>query len=193
MNIQSILRTLRLIAFTTAVVFTAGQSPHADAAPAAGTVDLGLTPPDLTSSVDPNVLVTFDDSGSMASDFMGDNRPFDNSGWSGKAYCAGVIGGNSAWADHGMNGVYYNPNVLYLPPVNADGSSFGNADATLAAVQKDGVTARRPLSPSGATSTQNFLGVNTRVCDRFGNCTGTDSRWKCPGDSTSPLTGGPPG
>lgn len=189
MNIQSILRTLRLIAFTTAVVFTAGQSPQAEAA-AAGTVDLGLTPPDLTSSVDPNVLVTFDDSGSMASDFMGDKRPFNSSGWSGKPYCAGVIGGDSVWAATGMNGVYYNPNVLYLPPVNADGSSFGNADATLTAVQKDGITARRPLSPSGTTTTQNFLGINTRVCGR--SCTGTDNRWKCPGDSTSPLTGGGP-
>lgn len=180
MNMTALLRTLRLAAATATIVCAAGMGRTADAAVAAGTVNLGTTPPDLTSSVDPNIVVTFDDSGSMANDYMGDSRPFDGGGWSGKkAYCAGVIGGDSLkWAGHSMNGVYYNPNVLYLPPVNADGSSFGNADATLAAVQNDGVTARRPLSPSGTTTTTSFLGTKTSTSDK---------RWKCPADGTSPL------
>ena len=48
-----------------------------------GDVDLSPTPPDLTASVDPNIVVTFDDSGSMASNFMGDIRPFDKGSWTG--------------------------------------------------------------------------------------------------------------
>ncbi|MEO7326355.1 MAG: PilC/PilY family type IV pilus protein [Dokdonella sp.] len=143
---------------------------------APGTVDLLTTPPELTSSVDPNIVVTFDDSGSMASDFMGDGRPFDNLGWASPYECAGVIGGaaTNTLAAHSMNGVYYNPNVLYVPPIKADGTSFPPADATLKAVQNDGITANRPLSPSGAGTTTDFTKTGT-------------SRWKCMADGTSPT------
>lgn len=177
MTMTSISRSLRLIGFLAITTALAGWDSSARAA-VAGTVDLGTTPPDLTSSVDPNILVTFDDSGSMDNDYMGDKRPFDGSGWSGKARCAGVIGGSSKFAGESMNGVYYNPNVLYLPPVNADGSNFGDADATLKAVIKDGVSARRPLSPS-ASGTTDFTKTGS-------------NRWKCPGDSSSPIAGGGP-
>ncbi|MEO5625216.1 MAG: PilC/PilY family type IV pilus protein [Dokdonella sp.] len=141
-----------------------------------GTVDLLTTPPELTTSVDPNIVVTFDDSGSMASAFMGDNRPYDNSGWSSPYECAGVIGGapTNPLVAHSMNGVYYNPNVLYVPPIKADGTSFPAADATLKTVQNDGITANRPLNPSGAGTTTNFI------------VTGS-SRWKCLADGTSPT------
>ena len=123
----------------------AGHATRAHAA-AAGTVNLTVTPPDLTTSVDPNVVVSFDDSGSMASNYMGDNRPFDNGSWSGPWRCAGVIdpSATSGTLARAMNGVYYNPNILYSPPVYADGSSFPNADASLAAVWADGVAVNRP-------------------------------------------------
>src|SRR6185312_7779185 len=104
------------LAFSMSQVFAATGQP--------GDVDLSPTPPDLDASVDPNIVVTFDDSGSMASNYMGDNRPFDQGSWTGPWRCAGVIGGTSAVAGHGMNGVYYNPNVLYTPPVYEDGTSF---------------------------------------------------------------------
>jgi type IV pilus assembly protein PilY1 len=172
-----------------------------------GDVDLSPTPPDLDASVDPNIVVSFDDSGSMASNFMGDNRPFDDGSWSGPWRCAGVIGGSSPIANHAMNGVYYNPNVLYVPPVYEDGTSFPNADASLAAVWLDGIAANRPVNGVGANGT---IGYNnnpnsgadasdsgrTRIssasganCSRFrsdGTCSGTDHRWTC-GWSTSPL------
>lgn len=132
---------------------------HAATTATTGSVELSPTPPEQTQAVPPNIVVTFDDSGSMAWDYMGDRRPFDNGSWSGPWMCAGVIDGSATTGlgTHVMNGVYYNPNVPYTPPVNADGTSFPNADVTLAAVQNDGVTANRPLDPSGATTSTNFL------------------------------------
>ena len=77
-----------LLAFSMSQVFAATGQP--------GDVDLSPTPPDLDASVDPNIVVSFDDSGSMASNFMGDNRPFDNALWSAATTnpwrCAGRIG-----------------------------------------------------------------------------------------------------
>ena len=97
------------LAFSMSQVFAATGQP--------GDVDLSPTPPDLDASVDPNIVVTFDDSGSMASNFMGDNRPFDQGSWSGPWRCAGRIGDVlDAFHAKGMNGVYYNPGVLYTPP-----------------------------------------------------------------------------
>jgi type IV pilus assembly protein PilY1 len=118
--------------------------------------DLGATPPDLSQSVDPNIFVTFDDSGSMAWTHMGDFRPYDssansNSSWNGPWRCANVINPNIAKTDanygvasKGMNGVYYNPNVTYTPPLYEDGTSFPNADKTLQVVWQDGVAVNRP-------------------------------------------------
>lgn len=164
---------------------------------ASGAVELSPTPPNDTQAVAPNVLVTFDDSGSMAFDYMGDNRPYDDKGWGNNTAnpwrCAGVIDPRitdaSDLSSHAMNGVYYNPNVLYVPPVNADGTSFPNADATLKAVWNDGVTANRPKNSSGKSSTKDFTGKRTRKTNGGYN----DNRFKCTGDSSSPLDddGGP--
>lgn len=150
-----------------------------------GVVDLSPAPPSDTQAVAPNIVVTFDDSGSMADDFLGDNRPFDSKSWSGRWECAGVIdptGTHGDLSSHVMNGVYYNPNVYYAPPVNADGTSFPQADASLKAVDNDGVTARRPYN-SQNVSTTDFTGTKGS----------RDRRWTCLADSTSPLSnsGGP--
>ncbi|MFA6230417.1 MAG: PilC/PilY family type IV pilus protein [Rhodanobacter sp.] len=126
-----------------------------------GSVELSPTPPNQTQAVPPNIVVTFDDSGSMAWDYMSDTAPFvSGKSWtSGPWYCAGAIdvSATSGLGTLPMNGVYYNPNVTYTPPVKADGTSFPNANISLTAVQNDGVTANRPLSPSGSGSTTNFL------------------------------------
>ena len=170
-----------LAAFLPALLLTlgAGLAPAAVLAAApAYTVDLGTTPPDLTRSVDPNIAVTFDDSGSMASDYMGDKRPFDDSDWgSGRWRCAGVIDPRATRPDdlraHAMNGVFYSPNVRYLPPVRADGTAFPAADATLLAVWDDGILKNRPASP-GNPATTNFI-----------------TGWRCASDASNPVGGGP--
>ena len=153
--------------------------PPVHAAPIvpAGTTELSAAPVEQVQAVPPNIAMTFDDSGSMASAFLGDNRPFDNKSWGSRWRCAGVINPSAAAGTigaHAMNGVYYNPNVTYYPPLYADGTSFPNADATLKAVWNDGVTANRPLSPSGSGSTTDF----TNQKDKYGNTT----YWQCYSD-----------
>ncbi|WP_415258753.1 pilus assembly protein [Thauera phenylacetica] len=64
-----------------------------------------------TIEVKPNVMFVLDDSGSMAWDYMPDaveTFPF----------------GTYGWASAACNGVYYNPEVTYVLPVKADGSSY---------------------------------------------------------------------
>jgi type IV pilus assembly protein PilY1 len=71
-----------------------------------------------TTVVKPNILFTLDNSGSMAWGFMPDSidNRYDTTGY--KSYLC--------------NSVYYNPNVTYVPPKNADGTNFANATFTAA-------------------------------------------------------------
>lgn len=190
---RQLLRQGRPIALALLLTLAGGLSapftPVAYAAttpPPSGSVELSPTPPNQTQSVPPNVVVTFDDSGSMDFDYMGDQRPFDNKAWGSRWECAGVIDASATTGlgTHVMNGVYFNPNVTYTPPVNADGSPFPDADVSLTAVWNDGVTAKRPLNPSGSTSTTTFMGKKSGSSDK---------RWTCLSDSSSPLdnNGGP--
>ena len=155
----------------------------------AGTVQLGAAPPNLTVAVAPNIVLTFDDSGSMQSSRVNDNPPWttDNSGnqlsgvpdWGnggnntstsgvsgGPWRCANVIDADNLLPSVGlrakvMNGVYYNPNITYNPPLGANGKlikgdtdgSKSNADATLKAVWVDGIAVNRPLNPATVSST----------------------------------------
>lgn len=76
-----------------------------------------------TTEVKPNVMFIIDDSGSMSWDFMPDNaEDFQRSSWSGSYR----VGGASSHC----NGVYYNPNITYAPPVDANGNSYSNASFT---------------------------------------------------------------
>ena len=161
--------------------------------------DLSGTPPDLARSVDPNILVTFDDSGSMGDINMGDQRPFDNGNWGFAAIgdnpwlCAGVIDPRAPASDvraKAMNGIYYNPNVIYSPPLKADGSSFPQADATLSAVWADGYNFNRPRnpvtpdlpaylnSPTIVGNTDNRVAIINGRLEQVGALL-VDRRWNC--------------
>lgn len=181
---------------------------HAATSTSTGATELSPTPVNATQAEPPNIVVTFDDSGSMAWDYLSDTPPFGTSqSWnSGPWYCAGLIDA-SATSGLGtlvMNGVYYNPNVTYTPPVKADGTSFPKADATLAAVQNDGIASNRPLNATTSAGTTNFN--NGSKTSRSGKVTTT--YWNCPYDaggnnfvsstnssnnhSSSPVSGGGP-
>jgi len=160
----------RLLTLAVAMVLTGlgGFSGQA----AATATQLSTTPPDLTTSVAPNIAVTFDDSGSMQSYYMGDNRPFDQQGWDFSApwACAGVIDPRvkdpKNNASKPMNGVYYNPNVTYTTAVNANGTPMDNADATLKNVWLNGIDVNRPdnkQTPQAAA----FLGNRNSQADYF--------------------------
>lgn len=79
----------------------------------AASLDLTRIPPSINSTVPPNILVSLDDSGSMAWGYMPDNRS--------------SIGNTCTYYDPSLNRQYYNPSAVYLPPLRPDGTSYPNA------------------------------------------------------------------
>lgn len=144
-----------------AITFASALSGLSQAAPAAGTVDLLTTPPELTAKVAPNVVLTFDDSGSMGWDYMPDRRPYDpnNTSWGSNRWkCAGVIDPQAAAGTLKalpMNGVYYNPNTIYRPPLYENGTSFPAASFT--AAWREGIQHNRPGGTASSTSNLSTL------------------------------------
>ncbi len=156
---------------TAAVCLVAGLPQVQAASPSEGTIDLLTTPPELTAKVAPNVVLTFDDSGSMTWRHMPDERPYSGVGWgagsgqtesnndnypsgAGPYLCAGIIdptlepdpANPRTWS---MNGVYYNPRATYRPPMKADGTSFPNSSFTAAWV--NGIKHNRPTNQQSST------------------------------------------
>ena len=144
--------------------------------------DLSSAPPDTSLGVNPNIFVTFDDSGSMQQTVMGDFPPqkSNTSDWAGPWRCANVIDpDHSATAADkkmraiAMNGVYYNPssNTVYAAPLNEDGTPFAlTIDSTLQAVFVDGVSVGRPfptpvLTQTGTIAFNNNTDVNGSASD----------------------------
>ena len=157
----------------------AGAAPAAASTAPVAAVELSPTPPNDTQAVAPNIVVTFDDSGSMANNYMGDNRPFDNGSWSGPWRCAGVIDprvtDSKKFLAGAMNGVYYNPNVVYSPPAKANGTLFLQADANLKAVPLDGIGINRPYGQVTADSKAGYNNNPNGITDPTGltDLTGT--------------------
>ena len=79
--------------------------------------DLSDTPLFTLAGVDPNIVLTMDDSGSMAWSFMPTSV---------------VTSIDKRAKSARFNKIYYDPDVLYEPPVNEDGVSLGNASFTAA-------------------------------------------------------------
>jgi type IV pilus assembly protein PilY1 len=131
------------------------------------TTDLVATPPDLTQSVAPNLVLTFDDSGSMAFDYMPDQRPYDSNGWGNPYRCAGVIDPRVTAASDprswSMNGVYFNPNNKYELPQKADRTTLAQPSYT--AAWDNGIVKNRPNSPSSSTARDLS---NTSFCGQTG-------------------------
>ena len=198
-HITTILR-VRLLAATVALVATLGVATAAVAPN--DPPDLSNAPADLSIGVNPNIFVSFDDSGSMAQTVMGDFAPFtgsSTSSWAGPWRCANVIDPDHRTAADAkmrstpMNGVYYNPNTVYSPPIREDGTPFPlTVDSTLAAVFVDGVAVGRPfnaVSASGTIAFNNNTDVSggsndtgrTNIMGTKTTSGGTtiDNRWKC--------------
>lgn len=98
-----------------------GSSLLGPASAQAALTDLASSPmvTSSASSVLPNLMFILDDSGSM--------------GWS---YMPDTVGnnfdGDYGYSSAQCNGVYYDPNVTYLPPVDANGTVYPNATFTAA-------------------------------------------------------------
>lgn len=176
---------IQLGLLSAAISFLAGISafaPAAQASPAAGTVDLLPTPPELTTTVDPNVVVTFDDSGSM----MATSLPDSLSG----SY------GNKYYFSADTNLIYFDPGKTYPPPLKADGSSFPDVPYTNA--WRDGLCANAAGSYCYGSANRVDLSKNfykgfskiTSTGDAPNATAGTDISTGVRGGSTGKYNGG---
>ncbi|TDR43108.1 type IV pilus assembly protein PilY1 [Tahibacter aquaticus] len=155
MSLTKFLRSPFLAAAVAALTLGAGLS----GAPAtAGTVDLGTAPPDLSSAVNPNVIVTFDDSGSMGATAL----PDDIADEYGYRY----------YYDSKWNKMYFDPLKDYPPPMRPDGINFPNSNFD--AAWRDGIC--HNWSPSYCYNAGNTKNLGTRFYESFGNETATTNR-----------------
>jgi type IV pilus assembly protein PilY1 len=113
---------------------------------ASADVDIATVPLFLNASVDPNIVFTFDDSGSMQWEYMPDGafgatiymfpRPTDTYGGNDYANQVPSFREDSVPNFYGRsahnNGVFYNPDITYVPWPNPDGSPGPDADPTAA-------------------------------------------------------------
>ena len=104
----------------------------------AALTDLSTVPlqTSVTSKVRPNLLYTLDDSGSMGSDYLPDYvDDSGNSGSSNPGHCrssnpgstpslTNCSGGDAPYRSAQFNGVYYNPQTTYKPPLKWDGTPY---------------------------------------------------------------------
>jgi type IV pilus assembly protein PilY1 len=92
----------------------------------AAPLSLSNVPLFITSGVEANVLLTFDDSGSMSWAFLPD-------GISGSTYRDGPRGCAS-----NVNRIYYNPAVKYKPALNKDGAALNTTETSFTAAYHNG-------------------------------------------------------
>ena len=158
MNATPLRNSVQLSLLSAAVSFLAGVGTlgsTALASPANGTVDLLATPPELTTTVDPNVVVTFDDSGSMMATSLPDELS--------ASY------GNKYYFSPKTNLIYFDPGKTYTPPLKADGSSFPDASYTNA--WRDGLCANAPGSYCDGSA--NTVNLSNRFYVGFSKITST--------------------
>lgn len=87
---------------------------------AAAPLDISQVPPALGQTLAPNILYIHDDSGSMMRAYMPDDR-------------SSTTDTNvPRYSSSTYNKIYFNPDVTYLPPLDHEGKSLGNATFTAA-------------------------------------------------------------
>lgn len=91
--------------------------------PASAAVTVDQQPLIIQRTLPPNIVLMFDDSGSMANDYMPD-----------KLSDTSVDG----FRNSSINGTYYNPATVYDAPPKADGKSSYNTPSDIVSAYKDG-------------------------------------------------------
>ena len=116
---------------------------------------------DGTGNVKPNLMLLYDNSGSMASTFTPDYIDDSTTCRSRALMSSGTRGctvGHPPFSSADFNRQYYNPGVRYTPPVRADGTSYTSmtrsATTGWTVVATDGFNVnKRDMLGSSATST----------------------------------------
>jgi type IV pilus assembly protein PilY1 len=164
MNIMSRLHSkagdfLARLLYTSLIV--CGLGIASTPAQAAGTtVPVDSSPLIVQPSLPPNIVLMFDDSGSMDSDYMPD--------W---GYLSDTS--DDGVRNSSINGVYYNPAVTYTPPPKADGTLYPNSPSITGAY-KDGFRDTSTTNVTKYTGTfpyyTKFTFASTSTYDAFLVC-----------------------
>jgi len=109
------------------------------------------------SVVKPNLMFLLDDSGSMGWDYLPDNVNDNNTC---KALAACTNGMPPYYAAQ-FNGVYYNPQISYAPPLNANGTSMAAQGSPWTAVKVDGYGVSSTATLNLITSYPEIVYCNT--------------------------------
>ncbi|MET0329815.1 MAG: hypothetical protein ABW154_00135, partial [Dyella sp.] len=115
---------------------------------AANTVTISATPPGVTTKVAPNIVVTFDDSGSMSSTSIPDAMDSN----SDEVYYYSATG----------NPIYFDPNVTYVVPPDATGAALGGIGGATSytAAWRDGYCAGTLNGTCWTPSSKKYVAAN---------------------------------
>lgn len=145
-----------------------------------------------TGTVKPNLMLLYDNSGSMRSAFTPDYVDDSTSCRSRATMAGGVTGcraGHPPFNSPDFNKQYYNPKVLYSPPVDASGNAYPAQSAAntsnWTSVTTDGFGINRTdLLGASTTSTNLATGFpDLRWCDSNNICGYNSATYSFPSDS----------
>jgi type IV pilus assembly protein PilY1 len=158
---------------------------------------------DDTGAVKPNLMLLYDNSGSMASAYTPDYVDDSTSCRSRMAMSSGTRScavGMPPYNSPDFNRQYYDPKVLYVPPVNDLGVSYPtqNSAATTGwtIVSTDAFSVNKTnLLGASASSTNLVTGFPDLLwCDSASNCSANTASYTYPNNTiytSSPITGNP--
>jgi type IV pilus assembly protein PilY1 len=110
--------------------------------PATAAVTVDQQPLIIQRTLPPNIVLMFDDSGSMANDYMPD-----------KLSDTSVDG----FRNSSINGTYYNPTTAYTAPPKADGKSFYNTPSDIVSAYKDGFRDTSTIDVTSFTGDKDYF------------------------------------
>jgi type IV pilus assembly protein PilY1 len=135
---------LRGLAQITAAMALALPLPAQSAAVELATVPMATS---TVTAVKPNLMFVLDDSGSMAWDYMPDKA---------KDFVGTDLIGKYGFNSSQCNGVYYNPAITYLPPVNSTGAPLNATPTSFTVAYNDGY-----LKGAALTAAANITNLST--------------------------------
>jgi len=100
----------------------------------------------IQRTLPPNIVLMFDDSGSMANDYMPDTLS-DTS--------------TDGFRNSSINGTYYNPNTTYKAPPKADGKSSYNTPSDIVSAYKDGFLDTSTVDVTSFTGNKDYFTKRT--------------------------------
>ena len=153
----------------------------------AAQTDISNTPlaTGVSAAVKPNILYVLDDSGSMADDFMPDEVINSGSCKRSRSSSADNTGattcrqGEPPYYAAEYNGLYYDPQIAYLPGLNADGTSKASFGSPWTAVKVNAYTSASTINltnsyPEIVLCNSNGADVNDSTQCKRNGINGTD-------------------